>query len=383
MSESASAGLRRTPLHALHLELGARMVAFAGYEMPLSYPGGILAEHRQCRGKAALFDVSHMGQAWLVADSGAAEALETRVCGDIAGLTPGAMRYTLLLNDGGGSVDDLIVTRPDAGERLSLVVNASRKDTDYRHLAERLAGRARVEPAEGLALLALQGPRAAAALAALCPAADGLRFMRSAQLALDGIACTVSRSGYTGEDGFEISTPANRAGDVARRLLAHPDVGPAGLGARDVLRLEAGLCLWGHDLDETTSPVEAGLAWTIPARRRKAADFPGAARILRELAEGPARRRVGLRPEGRVPARAGAAILDRRGRPAGKVTSGGFSPTLGTPVAMGYVDGAHGETGAELAISVRGRNAPCRTVALPFVARRAGAAASRTGRPGG
>ena len=205
MRESASAGLRRTPLHALHLELGARMVAFAGYEMPLSYPGGILAEHRQCRGKAALFDVSHMGQAWLADDSDVAGALETQVCGDIAGLTPGAMRYTMLLADDGGTVDDLIVTRPDASERLALVVNASRKETDYRRLAERLAGRARIEAADGLALLALQGPRAAMALAALCPAAVELRFMRSAQLALDGIACTVGRSGYTGEDGFEIS----------------------------------------------------------------------------------------------------------------------------------------------------------------------------------
>ena len=381
MRESASGGLRRTPLHALHLELGARMVAFAGYEMPLSYSGGILAEHRQCRGKAALFDVSHMGQAWLAADSDVAGALETQVCGDIAGLTPGAMRYTMLLADDGGTVDDLIVTRPDASERLALVVNASRKETDYRRLAERLAGSARIEAADGLALLALQGPRAAMALAALCPAAVELRFMRSAQLALDGIACTVGRSGYTGEDGFEISMPANRAEDVARRLLAHPEVGPAGLGARDVLRLEAGLCLWGQDLDETTSPVEAGLEWTIPRRRRTAADFPGAKRILRELAEGPPRCRVGLRPAGRVPARAGAAILDRRGRPVGKVTSGGFSPGLGAPVAMGYVDRAHSEPDTELALSVRGRNALCRVAALPFVARRAGGPGS--GRPGG
>lgn len=367
---SDTAGLARTPLHALHLELGARMVAFAGYEMPLQYPGGILAEHRQCRDAAALFDVSHMGQAWLAAETDAAAALETLVPGDIAGLAPGEMRYTLLLNDEGGAIDDLIVARPGSAERLSLIVNAARKAQDYRHIGERLAGRARLEPAEGLALLALQGPRAEGALAALCPAARGLRFMSSARLAVDGIACTVARSGYTGEDGFEISVPASRAGDVARLLLAHPDVEPAGLGARDVLRLEAGLCLYGQDLDETTSPVEAGLAWTVAPGRRRAADFPGAARILGELAEGPARRRVGLRPEGRAPVRAGAAILDRRGRQVGTVTSGGFSPRLGAPVAMGYVAAAHGDPDAALFASVRGKEVACRVGALPFVAHR-------------
>ena len=372
MSGTRQTALRRTPLHALHAELGARMTGFAGYEMPLHYPGGILAEHRRCREAAALFDVSHMGQAWLSAGSDVAGAFETLVPGDIAGLAPGAMRYTLLLNDEGGALDDLIVTRPDSRERLGLVVNAARKAVDYRHIGERLAGRARLEPAEGLALLALQGPRAAAALAALCPAAPDLGFMTTAALAIDGIACTVGRSGYTGEDGFEISVPANRAGDVAQRLLAHPDVTPAGLGARDVLRLEAGLCLYGQDLDETTSPVEAGLAWTVAARRRAAADFPGAARILRELADGPARRRVGLRPEGRVPARAGAAVRDRRARPVGRVSSGGFSPCLGAPVAMGYVDAAHTAPGVELVVSIRDREAACRVAALPFVARRAG-----------
>ena len=369
-SDADRTTLARTPLHALHRELGARMTAFAGYEMPLHYPGGILAEHRRCRSAAALFDVSHMGQAWLDADSGAAGALESLVPGDIAGLAPGAMRYTLLLDESGGIVDDLVVSRPGAGERLALTVNAARKAADYRLLADRLAGRARLEPAEELALLALQGPRAEAVLAALCPAAAGLRFMRSARLAVGGAACTVSRSGYTGEDGFEISVPARRAEDLARRLLAHPDAAPAGLGARDMLRLEAGLCLWGQDIDETTSPVEAGLAWTIPARRRAARDFPGAARITREIADGPARRRVGLRPEGRIPARAGAPLLDRRARPIGRVTSGGFSPVLGAPIAMGYVDAAHAAPGSEIAVAIRGREAACRTAELPFVPRR-------------
>ncbi len=372
MSDAGPKRLERTPLYELHRERDARMTAFAGYEMPLHYAGGILAEHRQCRSAAALFDVSHMGQAWLSADSDVAGALETLAPGDIAGLAPGAMRYTVLLNEQGGIIDDLIVTRPDARERLALTVNAARKAADYRRIGDALAGRARLEPAAGLALLALQGPRAEAALETLCPAARDLRPMVSARLAIDGTACTVSRSGYTGEDGFEISVPANRAADVARLLLERPEVGLAGLGARDVLRLEAGLCLYGQDLDETVSPAEAGLAWTIPARRRAAGDFPGAARIARELADGPARRRVGLLPEGRIPARAGAAILDSHSRPVGKVTSGGFSPVLGAPIAMGYAAAAHSAPGARLALSIRKKETPCRIAALPFVPRRAG-----------
>lgn len=372
MSKAGPNPLARTPLYDLHRERGARMTAFAGYEMPLHYPSGILAEHRQCRSAAALFDVSHMGQAWLDADSDVAGALETLVPGDIAGLAPGAMRYTVLLNEQGGIDDDLIVTRADARERLALTVNAGRKAADYRRIGAALAGRARLEPASGLALLALQGPLAEQALAALCLAAHDLRPMVSARLAVDGTACAVSRAGYTGEDGFEISVPANRAADVARRLLERPEVGLAGLGARDALRLEAGLCLYGQDLDETTSPVEAGLAWTVPARRRAAGDFPGAARIARELADGPARRRVGLLPEGRIAARAGAAVLDVHSRPIGAVTSGGFSPTLGRPVAMGYVATPHSAPGARLVVSIRGKETACRVAALPFVPRRAG-----------
>ena len=373
MSEAGARPLARTPLYDLHRERGARMTAFAGYEMPLHYPPGILAEHRQCRSAAALFDVSHMGQAWLGADSDVAGALETLVPGDIAGLAPGAMRYTVLLNDRGGIEDDLIVARPDARERLALTVNAARKAADYRRIGAALAGRAQLEPAMELALLALQGPLAEQALAALSPAARGLRPMVSARLAIDGTACTVGRSGYTGEDGFEISVPANRAAGVARRLLERPEVGLAGLGARDALRLEAGLCLYGQDLDETVSPVEAGLAWTVPARRRAAGDFPGATRIARELADGPARRRVGLLPEGRIAARAGAAVLDDGSRPVGAVTSGGFSPALGRPIAMGYVATPHSAPGARLAVSIRGKETACRVAALPFVPRRAGA----------
>ncbi len=370
MSDSERARLRRTPLHPLHLELGARMVPFAGYDMPLQYPDGILSEHRQCRRAAALFDVSHMGQAWLSGDETPAAALEMLVPGNIVGLAPGGMRYTFLLNAEGGVIDDLIVTRPLSGNRLGLVVNAARKDLDYRHIKESLAGHARLEPMEERGLLALQGPRAEAALAALCPAAAALRPMTAAQLAIDGIACTVSRSGYTGEDGFEISVPANRACDAARLLLAHPEVQPAGLGARDVLRLEAGMCLYGQDLDETTSPVEAGLTWTVPARRRQAADFPGAARVLRELAEGPARKRVGLRPEGRMPARPGAAIHTMQGDLTGTVGSGGFSPSLKAPIATGYVSAADSAPGTELVLTIRGNHVPCRVTVLPFVPHR-------------
>jgi aminomethyltransferase len=367
--------LKRTPLHALHRELGARMVSFAGYEMPVQYPDGIIAEHTHTRTAAGLFDVSHMGQAWLAADRDVAGALESLVPGDIVGLEPGQMRYTVLLNDTGGIIDDLIVARPADAERLTLVVNAARKDVDYSHIGARLAGRAALEPADRLALLALQGPAAAAVFERLCPAVANLHFMMFAQLAVDGISCAVARSGYTGEDGFEISVPATRAVDLARKLLDQPEVRPIGLGARDTLRLEAGLCLYGHDIDETTSPVEASLAWTVARRRREAADFPGADRILREIRDGPARRRVGLRPEGRSPAREGSPVLDRLGLPVGVVTSGGFGPTVGAPVTMGMVQAEHAVAGANLKLAIRDKQIPAEVVPLPFVAhktRRAG-----------
>lgn len=368
--EPAAKTLKRTPLHELHVRLGARMVPFAGYEMPVQYTGGIIAEHTQTRTGATLFDVSHMGQAWLAAESDVSGALETLVPGDIQGLSPGQMRYTMLLNDSGGIVDDLMVMRPGADERLMLVVNAARKHVDYEFISRQIGSRAALDPADRLALLALQGPQAAAALSRLCPAVAGLNFMIASQLAVNGISCTVSRSGYTGEDGFEISVPANRATELAECLLDQPEVGPAGLGARDSLRLEAGLCLYGHDIDESTSPVEAGLSWAIARRRREAADFPGAERILRELSDGPARKRVGIKPEGRAPAREGSRILDKHGLPVGVVTSGGFGPTIGGPVTMGMVQTEHAVPGTQLNLAIRDKTVPAEVVKLPFVAHR-------------
>jgi aminomethyltransferase len=355
--------LSKTPLHSLHVELGARLVPFAGYEMPVQYPAGILAEHRHTRMAAGLFDVSHMGQVRLVgADADA--ALETLVPGDVRGLDIGAVRYTLFTNDAGGIIDDLMVTRRDGD--LFLVVNASNKAEDVAHLRARLPASVTVEPLVERALLALQGPAAAAVMARLAPEALGLSFMRAGAFDLGGHACWVSRSGYTGEDGFEISVDGREAEALARRLLAEPEVAPVCLGARDSLRLEAGLCLHGHDIDPTTNPIEASLAWTIPARRRAEGGFPGAATILKALAEGPARRRVGIQPEGRAPAREGTAILDAEGREVGTVTSGGFAPSLDRPVAMGYVPAALAKPGTPLGLSVRGKVLGAATTRLPF-----------------
>lgn len=358
--------LRRTPLFELHRELGAKLVPFAGYEMPLQYPDGILAEHRWCREHAALFDVSHMGQI-AIRGEGAASALERLVPGDIVALAEGRARYTLLTDENGGILDDLIVS--NAGDHLFLVVNAACKDDDLAHLRAGLEPGCRVEPLEDRALLALQGPEAERALACLAPACTGLRFMQTAELAVGGVACRVSRLGYTGEDGFEISVPADHAAKLARTLLAAPEVRPAGLGARDSLRLEAGLCLYGHDIDRSTTPVEAGLGWTIGKRRREQGGFPGAARILSELREGAARRLVGLRPEGRAPVREGAEILVG-GTVVGRVTSGGFGPSVGGPIAMGYVAAAHAAPDTRVAVRIRGRDEPARTVSLPFVPHR-------------
>jgi aminomethyltransferase len=381
--------LRETPLADLHRALGARMVPFAGHAMPVQYAGGpvagILAEHRHTREAAGLFDVAHMGQA-VLAGPDAAAALEGLVPADLAELAPGRLRYTQLTDDAGGILDDLMVIRPTEGalsdwaeaagaaagdEALLLVVNAATKDADMAHIAGRLAGRAHLLALDARALLALQGPAAAAVLGRLAtPAAlDGLRFLDWRPLALDGIGAWVSRSGYTGEDGFEISLPAGEAEALARRLLAEPEVAMIGLGARDSLRLEAGLCLYGQDIDRTTSPVEAGLSWSIGRRRRREGGFPGARRILAELADGPPRRRVGLLADGRQPVRAGADVTDDAGRTAGRVTSGGFSPTLERPVAMALVDSAHAAPGTALAAVARpGRSPQPATVApLPFV----------------
>lgn len=359
-----AAPLKRTPLHPLHEALGARFVPFAGWEMPVQYPSGILAEHLHTRAEASLFDVSHMGQIRL-AGREAAAAFERLVPGDIAGLALLRSRYTLLLNDEGGIRDDLIATRRADG--LFLVVNAARREADVAHLREHLAGLAPIEPLDERALLALQGPAAAAVLARFVPGIAALPFMAAAKATIAGQSAFITRSGYTGEDGFEISLPASAAPGFAERLLAEPEVKPAGLGARDSLRLEAGLCLYGHDIDETTTPIEADLAWTVARRRREAGDFPGAAIILRELAEGPRRRRVGLRPEGPAPAREGTEITAPDGAAIGRVTSGGYGPSVGGPIAMGTVEAAYAGAGTAVSLVVRGTPRPAHIVPLPFV----------------
>ena len=365
---------KRTPLYDLHTELGARMVTFAGYAMPVQYPTGIIKEHEHTRAAAGLFDVSHMGQAYLHGlDGDVAEALEALIPGNITGLLHGKQRYSMLLNDEGGIMDDLMVSRPP--ERLGpnclfLVVNAGTKDGDFAHIGEKLGNKVRLERLEDRALLALQGPQAADVLARLDPAVADLAFMDVAIVSLMGAECLISRSGYTGEDGYEISVPAIQAEALARRLLDEEEVAPIGLGARDSLRLEAGLCLYGHDIDETTTPVEAGLNFALAKRRRAEGGFPGASRILQQLEDGPERCRVGLKLEGRAPAREGAEVVNSHEEVVGTVTSGGFGPTVGGPVAMGYVKPEYAGEGTELAIRVRGKALPARVVSMPFVPHR-------------
>jgi aminomethyltransferase len=360
----ADENLARTPLYDLHVRLGAKMVGFAGYAMPVQYPPGILAEHLHTRAHAALFDVSHMGQARLDG-ADAARALEVLVPGDIAGLAPGRMRYTVLTNDEAGVIDDLMVT--NRGDHIHLVLNAARKEVDLAHLRRHVAS---VTPLPEFALLALQGPEAAAVLDRLAPGAAKLAFMAAAAFRIGGIDCIASRSGYTGEDGFEISVPGAAATRLAERLLAEPEVKPAGLGARDTLRLEAGLCLYGHDIDETTTPIEADLAWTIGKRRRAEGGYPGAAIVARQLAEGAPHRRVGIRPDDRAPARDDTPIVASDGRSIGRITSGGFGPTVGGPIAMGYVAPDFAAPGTALGLVVRGTTRPARVVPLPFVPHR-------------
>jgi len=364
---AAAAPLKRTPLHSLHLALGAKMVPFAGYEMPVHYPTGILLEHLHTRAQAGLFDVSHMGQVRL-AGTDPVRALETLVPGDLLALAPSRMCYTLLLNEKGGILDDLMATRLEDG--LFLVVNAARKEADLACLGDNIASPATVESLDDRALLALQGPAAAAVLSRFSDGIARLGFMTAIEAVVDGRKCLITRSGYTGEDGFEISLSAADAPAVAEMLLAQPEVWPIGLGARDSLRLEAGLCLYGHDIDETTTPIEAGLAWTIGKRRRAEGRFPGAAIVLRQLAEGASRRRIGIRPDGRAPAREDTPIVNSAGEKIGRVTSGGFGPSVGGPVAMGYVDRTHAAEGTPLALLVRGVGRPARVVRLPFVATR-------------
>lgn len=367
--------LKMTPLHGLHLELGARMVPFAGYDMPVQYPKGVLAEHVHTREAAGLFDVSHMGQARLKGPDHetVAAALEALAPGNFKGLGAGRQVYSLLLTDKGTIVDDFMVARPAAPEEegsLLLVVNAACKEKDYAYIAARLPENVTLEPLEDLALLALQGPRAGEVLARHARQAAEMIFMDARRGSFDGIACHLTRAGYTGEDGFEISVAADKAEAVARALLAHEEVEPIGLGARDSLRLEAGLCLYGHDIDETTTPVEAALNWAIPKRRREEGGFPGAETILDQLKNGAPSKRVGILPDGKAPAREGTEIFSTTGEKLGVVTSGGFGPSVGGPIAMGYVQTAASDVSTEVVLMVRGKERPAHIAPLPFVAQR-------------
>jgi aminomethyltransferase len=367
--------LRHTSLHAMHVRRGARMVPFAGYEMPLQYASGILKEHQHTRAAAGLFDVSHMGQIVLRPRSAsiedAARALETLVPADILGLAAGRQRYALLTNNNGGVLDDIMVT--NQVDHLLLVVNAARKAADEAHLRRKLAGTCTIEPLTDRALLALQGPHAEEVLAAIAPEVRTMRFMDVRIVTLVGENCVVSRSGYTGEDGFEIGIRAAAAEALCEVLLRDPMVALIGLGARDTLRLEAGLCLYGADLDETTTPVEAALSWTIPNARRaggaRAGGFPGAEVILRQLADGAPRRRIGLRPEGRAPVRDETLLFEAEHDAAsiGTVSSGGFGVTVGAPIAMGYVPTARAATGTRLFAEVRGKRLSVVVCKLPFI----------------
>ncbi|WP_456621274.1 glycine cleavage system aminomethyltransferase GcvT [Bradyrhizobium sp. P5_C12] len=367
--------LKRTPLHGLHVSLGGKMVPFAGYDMPVQYPAGVLKEHLHTRSQAGLFDVSHMGQLRLLPKSGkvedAARALERLVPQDIVAVAPGRQRYAQFTNADGGILDDLMVA--NFGDHLFLVVNAACKAEDEAHLRAHLSDDCIIDSLADRALIALQGPKAEAALAKLCAEAPGMKFMDAGPHKVAGLDCFVSRSGYTGEDGFEISVPAGDAERLARTLLENADVMPIGLGARDSLRLEAGLCLYGHDIDTATTPVEAALEWSVQKSRRsggaRAGGFPGADKILAHFDQGASRRRVGLRTEGRAPVREGALLFadSAGGEPIGKVTSGGFGPSLNAPVAMGYVPTRLSALDTKLFAEVRGQRLPLTVAAMPFV----------------
>jgi aminomethyltransferase len=367
--------LKRTPLHALHVSGGGKMVPFAGYDMPVQYSSGVLREHLHTRSSAGLFDVSHMGQIALRPKSGkiehAALALERLVPQDILAVAPGRQRYAQFTNHAGGLLDDLMVA--NFGDHLFLVVNAACKAEDEAHLRAHLSDSCIIEPLPDRALIALQGPKAESVLTKLCPDASAMRFMDSGPRSVSGIDCFVSRSGYTGEDGFEISVPAAQAERLAKKLLADSDVLPIGLGARDSLRLEAGLCLYGHDIDTSTTPVEGALEWSIQKSRRnggaRAGGFPGADKILAQLANGAPRRRVGLRPEGRAPVREGAVLFasETSTGQIGAISSGGFGPSLNAPVAMGYLPTALAASGGLVFAELRGQRLPLRIAAMPFV----------------
>ena len=370
----SSDSLRRTPLYDLHRALGARMVGFAGYEMPVQYPMGVLKEHLHTRAAAGLFDVSHMGQIVLRAKRGdvdeAARALERLVPVDVLGLAVGRQRYAFFTNEAGGILDDLMIARfPDS---LLLICNAARKAADEAHLRDALSDCCEIEALDS-ALIALQGPRAESALAPLASNVSSMRFMDARETSIMGAKCIATRSGYTGEDGFEVSIPSSSAREIVETLLAQPNVAPIGLGARDSLRLEAGLCLYGADLDEATTPVENSLSWAIQKVRRRggsrAGGFPGADVILNQLDAGAARRRIGLRPEGRAPVRGGALLFAAAdgGEPLGRITSGGFGPSVDAPIAMGYLPAALSKIGSRVFADLRGKREPATVVTLPFV----------------
>ncbi|MDR3487110.1 MAG: glycine cleavage system aminomethyltransferase GcvT [Bradyrhizobium sp.] len=367
--------LKHTPLHALHASCGGKMVPFAGYDMPVQYATGVLREHLHTRTSAGLFDVSHMGQIALRPKSGkiedAALALERLVPQDILGVAAGRQRYAQFTNAAGGLLDDLMVA--NFGSHLFVVVNAACKAEDEAHLRANLSDVCEIEPLTDRALIALQGPKASSVLERFCAEAPAMRFMDAGPHTVDGIDCFVSRSGYTGEDGFEISVPAGHAEALARTLLESSDVLPIGLGARDSLRLEAGLCLYGHDIDATTTPVEAALEWSIQKSRRhsgaRPGGFPGADKILHQLEKGAPRRRVGLRPEGRAPVREGAPLFAdaASSMQIGSVTSGGFGPSVNAPVAMGYLPTSYATLGGLVFAELRGQRMPLRVAAMPFV----------------
>lgn len=368
-----STALQRTPLYDLHVSLDGKMVPFAGYEMPVQFQDGILTEHLHTRQAAGLFDISHMGQIVIEGGPDIRERVEAVVPGDLQALLPGQMRYSFLLNESGGVLDDLMITRPAAPEeqnRLYIIVNAACKNQDY-DIFKKLLPDMRVTLLDDMALIALQGPMAATTLSHFCDAPQKLTFMQADTFTIKNIGeCLISRSGYTGEDGFEISVPAATVRAFADALLAMPDVKPIGLGARDSLRMEAGLCLYGHELDTTTTPVEADLMWAISKRRRAEGGFIGAPTVQKQLAEGVKRKRVAIRPEGRALARENTDILNQQGEPIGMVTSGGFGPSVGGPIALGYVATEYARPDAEIQLMVRGKVLPAKIVSLPFVPHR-------------
>ncbi|HXA46139.1 MAG TPA: glycine cleavage system aminomethyltransferase GcvT [Burkholderiaceae bacterium] len=369
--ENTNEELLFTPLYNLHKELGAKMVPFAGYSMPVQYPMGVLKEHNHTRAQAGLFDVSHMGQVRLSGPN-AAKALETLVPVDIVDLPVNCQRYAMFTNEQGGILDDLMVS--NGGDHLFVVVNAACKQQDIAHMRKHLSDLCTIEELSDRALLALQGPAAVTVMARLAPQTAKMIFMDTAKVTLVGVECFISRSGYTGEDGYEISVPAAQAEELARLLLAQPEVAPIGLGARDSLRLESGLCLYGHDMDTTITPVEASLAWALSKARRadgaRPGGYLGADVIMKQLAEGVSKKRVGLIVKDRMPVREGAELLDATGGSIGKVTSGGFGPTVNGPVAMGYVNIDHAKIGTALNAIVRGKPVAVEVAKTPFTPQR-------------